>query len=210
MSMTVGSRVPRRGNAFSRWMAATALRLVGWRHAGALPDEPKFVLIGAPHTTNLDGVISILSLLALGVDARIMIKKSAFRGPLGWLLTWSGAVPIDRSKPKGIIEQTIEAMDERQGMVLLLAPEGTRRSAPEWKRGFHYIAAGAKVPIVPAACNYRTRTITFGPPLFPGADYTSDLSRILDFVNEHGYPRHPERLSKPLRERGASAPESPP
>lgn len=206
MNMTVGSRVPRRGNAVSRWVGRWALRLVRWRHSGALPDEPKFVLIGAPHTSNFDGVIAILSLIAIGVDARIMIKKSVFRGPLGWLLTWSGAVPVDRAKPQGAIEQTIEALDERQQMVLLLAPEGTRHSAPEWKRGFHYIAAGAKVPIVAAACNYRTRMITFGPPLVPSSDYPSDLAGILDFVNAHGYPRHPKRLSRPLRARSVSAP----
>lgn len=201
MSITIGSRAPRRGNAVSRWLGRSALRLMGWRHAGAIPDEPKFVLIGAPHTANFDGVIAILSLIALGLDARTMIKHSAFRGPLGWFLTWSGAVPIDRSSPKGTIEQTVDALGQGQQMVLLLAPEGTRSSAPEWKRGFYHIAAGAKVPIVVAVCNYRTRVITFGPPLWPSGDYPSDFERILDFVHEHGYPCHPERLSKPLCER---------
>lgn len=209
MSVTIGSRVPRRGNAFSRWLASLALRVAGWSHVGALPDEPKFVLIGAPHTSNSDGVVAILSLIALGIDARIMIKNSAFRGPLGWLLTWSGAVPIDRTKPKGTIEQTIEVMEARQQMVLLLAPEGTRHSAAKWKRGFHYIAAGAKVPIVVAACNHRTRVITFGPSFYPGVDYPSDLERILDFIAEHGHPRHPERLSQPLRERCTNGSEPP-
>ena len=64
-------------------------------------------------------------------------------------------------------------------MLLVLAPEGTRAAAPEWKRGFHLIALGAGVPIVPAACNYRTKVITFGPAVMPGGDYAADLARIL-------------------------------
>jgi len=202
MSIDIGSRVPRRGNAFSRWIGSTALRLIGWRHEGAIADEPKLVMIGAPHTTNFDGVIAILSLMALGLDAHTMIKKSAFRGPLGRFLTWAGAMPIDRTSPKGVIEQSVERMADQPQMLLLLAPEGTRGAATEWKRGFYHIALGARVPIVAAACNYRTKVITFGPPVSPGGDYEADLQRILRFVHGHGYPRHPERLSKPLCELG--------
>jgi 1-acyl-sn-glycerol-3-phosphate acyltransferase len=200
MSLAVGIRVPRRGNAFSRWVGRTALRLIGWRHAGAVADEPKLVMIGAPHTTNFDGLIAILSLMALGLDARIMVKLSAFSGPLGAVLAWAGAVPIDRTSPKGVIEQTVEMMAGRERMLLVLAPEGTRGAAPDWKRGFYHIAIGAKVPVVVAACNYRTRVVTFGPPILPTGDYPNDLQRILRFVHEHGYPRHPERLSRPLCE----------
>lgn len=194
------TRVPRRGNAFSRWAGRRVLRLIGWRLAGEIPDEPKMVMIGAPHTSNFDGVIAIATLTALGLDARIMIKASAFKGPLGRFLDWAGAVPVDRRSPKGVIGQTVEVLAERPQLLLVLAPEGTRRATPEWKRGFHHIAVGAKVPIVVAACNYRTKVVTFGPPVVPTGDYQADLERILRFVHEHGHPRHPERLSAPLRE----------
>jgi 1-acyl-sn-glycerol-3-phosphate acyltransferase len=206
MNIPVGSRVPRRGNAFSRALAQVALRLLGWRHAGAIADEPKLVMIGAPHTTNFDGVIAILSLMALGLDARTMIKKSAFRGVLGRFLAWAGAVPIDRGNRDGVIGQSIALLAERPSLLLLLAPEGTRGGATDWKRGFHHIALGAKVPILAVACNYKTRLITFGPTLMPGTDYAADLAHTLRFVHEHGHARHLDRLSKPLRDlRGIDA-----
>jgi len=200
MSFAIGSRVPRRGNAFSRAVAGGLLRLAGWRHEGSIPDEPKLVLIGAPHTSNLDGVLAILSLMALGLDARIMIKVSAFRGFVGRVLSWAGAVPVDRASPKGVIGETVALMAELPQMLLLLAPEGTRGAAAEWKRGFHHIALGAKVPIVVAACNYRTRVVSFSPPIEPTADYQADFAAILTYVHEHGHPRHPGRLSRPLCE----------
>jgi 1-acyl-sn-glycerol-3-phosphate acyltransferase len=200
MSIAIGSRVPRRGNAFSRWIGGAALRLAGWRHEGSIPDEPKLVLIGAPHTSNVDGVLAILSLMALGLDARIMIKASAFRGLVGHALRWVGAVPVDRTSANGIVGDTVALMARHPQMLLLLAPEGTRGAAVEWKRGFHHIAVGAKVPIVVAACNYRSRVVSFSPSIEPTADYSADLAAILAYVHEHGYPRHPGRLSQPLCE----------
>ena len=82
----VGAQLPRRGGALSRGLGRAFLRLLGWRVTGQIPDLPKMVWIGAPHTTNWDGVLGLATLLALGVDASTMIKDSAFKGPLGWLL----------------------------------------------------------------------------------------------------------------------------
>jgi 1-acyl-sn-glycerol-3-phosphate acyltransferase len=195
----VGARVPRRGNAFSRGLARLVLWLTGWKIRGEIPDLPKMVLIGAPHTSNMDGVIALATLMALGLKAGTMIKESAFKGIMGPLLRWFGAIPINRHSPKGVVEQSVDAFNAQAELLLLIAPEGTRSHAPEWKSGFYRIASQAGVPILPAACDYRRKIITFGPSLVPGGDYGADLHRILDFIREQGVPRHPERLSKPLR-----------
>ena len=200
MSLPLGPRVPRRGNAFSRWLGRVVLRCMGWRLLGTIPDLPKMILIGAPHTTNMDGVVSFAALTALGLRAGTMVKDSAFRGPTGLLLRWLGAQPIDRNSAKGVVEQTIDTFNRQQGFVLLLAPEGTRSAAAEWKRGFHHVARGAGVPVVPAAIDYEHKRITFGPPLTAGADYDADLRLLLRFYAEHSAPRHAHRLSKPLCE----------
>ena len=62
-SLPVGDQVARRGNPFSRAVARACLRLAGWKLAGAVPDLPKMVLIGGPHTSNMDGVIAIGGLI---------------------------------------------------------------------------------------------------------------------------------------------------
>ena len=196
----IGPKVPRRGNAFSRGLARLVLRLMGWRIVGRVPDLPKMVVIGAPHTSNLDGVIGLGALMALGLRAGTMIKDSAFKGALGPLLRWFGAIPINRRSPKGVVEQSVDAFASSAQLLLLIAPEGTRGGTAEWKRGFYHIAFGASVPILPAACDYQRKLITFGPELYPGGDYPSDLRRMLEFFREHGVPRHPARLSKPLCE----------
>lgn len=196
----VGASVPRRGNAFSRWLGRVGMRLLGWKVVGDLPDLPKMVLIGAPHTTNMDGVIALGTLLALGLRANTMIKDSAFKGVLGIVLRWFGAIPVARHSPKGIVEQSVDAFNQREQFILLIAPEGTRSSATDWKSGFYRIAAQAGVPIVPAACHYGSKTITFSPPVYPTGDYETDLRRILEFIRDHGCARHPQRMSKPLQD----------
>lgn len=198
----VGRHLPRRGNAFSRGLARLFLRLLGWRITGSLPDLPKLVLIGAPHTSNWDGVLGLATLMALGLRAATMIKDSAFEGPLGLLLRWFGAIPIKRASPKGVVEQSIDAFASKPQCLLLIAPEGTRDGAEDWKRGFWRIAQGAGVPVLPAAIDYRAKTIHFGPPLMPGDDYAADLATLLAFYVEHSLPKHAGRLSKPLRDAG--------
>ena len=198
MSLPIGPQVPRRGNAFSRTLGYLILRLMGWRLAGTIPDVPKMVLLGAPHTSNMDGVIGLSTLFALGIRASTMIKDSAFKGVMGSMLRWMGAIPINRRSAKGVVEQSIDAFNNNPKMFLLIAPEGTRSNAEEWKRGFYHIAHGAQAPILPAACDYKKKIITFGPAVMPSGDYAKDLQTILEFYRDYGVACHEELMSKPI------------
>ncbi|HSW12597.1 MAG TPA: 1-acyl-sn-glycerol-3-phosphate acyltransferase [Solimonas sp.] len=196
-----GPRVPQRGGVVSRGFGRLVLRLLGWRVEGGVPDLPKFVLIGAPHTTNMDAVVAFGILIGMGIRASTMVKDSAFKGFQGVVLRWVGAIPINRKSPKGVVEQTVDAFANNAQFVLLLAPEGTRAAPAAWKRGFYHVANGAGVPVVAAAIDYKRKVVTFGPPVQPCGDYNADLGRLLDFVAQHSSPRHAERLSKPIAER---------
>ncbi|QHS10799.1 1-acyl-sn-glycerol-3-phosphate acyltransferase [Sinimarinibacterium sp. NLF-5-8] len=200
MTPMIGDQVPRRGNAVSRALARLLMWLMGWKFAGEVPNLPKMVLIGAPHTSNMDGVLGLLALSALGIQGRTMIKDSAFKGLMGAVLRWFGAIPVDRSSPKGVVGQTVDLFNRESQFVLLIAPEGTRSGAPEWKKGFYHVAKGAGVPVVPAAANYQTRQIIFGRPLVPGDDLEADMQVLYGFYAQQGCPRHPDRLSRPLCE----------
>ena len=179
---------------------------MGWEVQGVIPDLPKMVMIGAPHTSNMDGVMAMATLTALGLRSGTMIKDSAFVGPLGAVLRWFGAIPINRRIAGGVVEQSVQAFNDAERLMLLIAPEGTRTSATEWKRGFWLIASAAHVPILPAAIDYQKKRITFGPAVVPTDDYAADLKKLLDFYRDFGGPRHPERASGPIRAARASRP----
>ena len=198
--IVIGPQVARRGNALSRWLAQMFIKLTGWTVQGAIPDLPKMVMIGGPHTSNMDGVMAMATLTALQLRSGTMIKDSAFIGPLGSILRWFGAIPINRRAAGGVVGQSVDAFRNSERLLLLIAPEGTRSSAPEWKRGYYLIASQAKVPVLPAAIDYRKKTITFGPPVMPTGNYANDRRTLLAFYRDYGYPRHPERASGPIRE----------
>ena len=94
---------PRQGNALARAFGRAILRLGGWRVEGEFPDLPRFVIIVAPHSSAWDAVWGIAAMLAMGVRITFLAKAEAFRGPLGWLLSRIGGVPVDRKKAHGAV-----------------------------------------------------------------------------------------------------------
>ena len=95
-----------------RLLFKLALRLAGWRVVGELPDIPKFVIAGAPHTSNWDFVMFLAIAFILKGDLRYMGKKELFRWPYGAFFRWCGGVAVDRAKPQGLVEQTVDAVQD--------------------------------------------------------------------------------------------------
>jgi 1-acyl-sn-glycerol-3-phosphate acyltransferase len=172
-------RVPRvRPNAFGRWFGRTLLRLGGWRMVGEFPDLPKAVLIGAPHSSNWDGIWGFAAKLALGLDIRILGKHQLFWWPLGPILHRLGVIAVDRTAAHGVVEQAASLIDQAQQIWFGLAPEGTRRLVERWKPGFWKIAKAANVPVVPAYFHYPDRIIGIGPVFYLSEDMPADIARI--------------------------------
>lgn len=198
MTKTNTETFPQRGNAFSRATGKRFLQLFGWRLANEFPNVPKAVVIGGPHTSNWDGVFTFAAMMQIGLDANIMIKDSAMKGPLGSVLTWLGALPIDRSKTGGVVEQSVEQFTSRDKFLMVVSPEGTRSGAEQWRSGFYHIAHKAGVPIVIATADYQKKEITFLTVFTPTGDVEGDIRQIQEhYATVH--PRHPARLSAPLK-----------
>lgn len=169
------------------------LKIAGWRRIGRVPDLPKYVMIGAHHTSNWDAPIAIAMVFAFRIKAYWLMKNTAFRWPFGGLLKWLGAIPIDRTKSADVVAQMVEEMKKRAELVLLLAPEGTRKKVARWKSGFYHIARGAGVPIVLAFLDYARREGGLGPVFNPTGDIEADMKEILRFYSTVTGKR-PERM----------------
>jgi 1-acyl-sn-glycerol-3-phosphate acyltransferase len=181
---------PRRGTPFTRALAHRVLGLAGWRVQGGLPACPRFILIVAPHTSNWDFVIGVLAMFATGLRASWLGKHTLFRLPLAPLFRWLGGEPIDRASAQGTVGTAIEHFRTRRQWVLALTPEGTRRPVTQWKTGFHRIAVGAGVPIVPVSFDYRSRVVGIGAPVQPGPDESASVARLGSLFHKE-MARHP-------------------
>lgn len=187
--------VPRRGTFLGRWLGRLLLRLLGWRVTGApLPDVPKAVVIGAPHTSNWDFVGTMGARFALGVDVRWMGKHTLFRPPFGWFMRLLGGLPVNRNAASAAARGTIDAFRRRDRLWLAIAPEGTRSGQAKWKGGFYRIAKSADVPILMIALDARERRIEVGPLLYPGDDEAADWAALEAFYQprlaRHGRALH--------------------
>lgn len=173
-----GERLPPWGSPATRTRCHRLLRRLGWRIEGALPDVPKCVLIGAPHTSNWDFVLTMLIIPALGVRIHWIGKHTIFRPPFGGLLRRLGGIPVDRNRSQGVVSQLADAFRQRERLVVAIAPEGTRQKVDRWKLGFYHIALLAEVPIVPASLDYRRKVLAIHPPYTPTGDPAADLRAI--------------------------------
>jgi len=165
---------------FLRLLSNSIMRLFGWRVDGTLPDLPKYVIIGAPHTSNWDFILFLGIIFRLRINVSYMGKVELFRSPLGWFFYYCGGIPVDRSKSTGLVEQTVEACEKANQFILVIAPEGTRHGVKEWKRGFYHIAKGAGIPIVMAKVDGKHKTVHVGQIFHPTEDMEADMNAIQD------------------------------
>jgi 1-acyl-sn-glycerol-3-phosphate acyltransferase len=169
-----------------KWLSREILSLMGWTFEGTVPDVPKMIVVGFPHTSNWDLFVYFAVMDHFGMQSKFLIKKSLFKGPLGWLLRRWGGIPVERSAGADVVDTAVAAFASHDELVLVIAPEGTRAKAEVWKSGFWRIADVANVPIVMAFVDGKTKTTGFGPAVMVEGDpaaWMGQASAFYDSIN---------------------------
>lgn len=170
------------------------LRVFGWRIEGEVPQERRFVAIAAPHTSYWDFPHMIAFGFATGQHISFLMKASLFVGPVGVLFRGLGGIPVDRSGSFGLVDSVVRAFAERDELIVVIAPEGSRSRREQWKSGFYQIAVEAGVPIALGYMDWGRRVVGYGPLLRPTGDRPRDQAVLAAFyADKRG--RHPEQES---------------
>lgn len=170
------------------------LRIFGWKLTGALPVQPKkYILIAAPHTSNMDFFMALPIMWAMGLKSKqYLIKKEVFIGPIGWILKKTGGIPVDRkNNTSEFVESLKRLFNAKKDFTLVFAPEGTRSYTKKWKTGFYRIAKSCDLPIVCAKIDYKEKYIQFSAPLYPSKDMNKDFE-IMEKYYEGAHAKHPK------------------
>lgn len=170
--------IPRRGSSAWRWLGRAVLRAAGWRLDGTFPDAAKLVIAVAPHTSNWDFLYGAAAMFALDLKATFIGKHTLFVWPLSVFLRWMGGIPVDRRAAQGVVGEAVASFRESRQLVLVIAPEGTRRKVARYKTGFLHIAHGAGVPVLLVGLDYAARCIRIGPAFAVGEDIESERVRV--------------------------------
>ena len=162
--------------------AKRILSMMGWRGMDEAIPAPKCIILGAPHTSIWDFVISWLYYRSVGGNAKVMIKKGFFKWPLG-----GGA---------HLVRQMIEEFEKDEYFQLAIAPEGTRRPVKRWKGGFHLIAKATGVPVFLGYFDWGTKTVGAKEEFHITDDVDADLKRIRQWYKDKGVVgKYPEKFT---------------
>jgi 1-acyl-sn-glycerol-3-phosphate acyltransferase len=166
-----------------RVLAIFVLKLTGWKILRREIKEPSYVLIGAPHTSNWDFPLMLLAVLDLRLKVFWMGKDSLFKFPAGSLMKWLGGIPIDRSKPNNMVQETVQQFQQHRDLVVLIPPEGTRSKVEHWKTGFYRIASAAGLPILLGYIDAPKKEIGLADFFYPSGDIDTDIRNIRAFYS---------------------------
>ena len=181
-----------------RGLARFLLRVTRWKTVGDVPQRA--VLVGAPHTSNWDWVLTMLLAWSYRIQIKLLVKRELFKGPLAPLLRATGAVELDRANPAGTIRALLQEAEGDDPFVIGIAAEGTRSKGEYWKSGFYRISQQTGLPITLAFLDAPSRTVGWGPTFHPSGDVSADMDRIREFfADKTGFK--PDNFTPPrLRE----------
>ncbi len=154
------------------------LKITGWQLQGQPPATPKYVMIGAPHTSNWDFPLALAIAFIYRIDMHWMGKDTLFKGWRGPIMRWLGGIPIDRRANNNVVVETIAAFNANDHLVVSITPESTRAKVDKWKTGFYYIALGANIPIALAFLDYQSRVGGFLSIFSPTGDAERDIAAM--------------------------------
>jgi 1-acyl-sn-glycerol-3-phosphate acyltransferase len=173
----------------------------GWKLDNRMPKEVrKCVMIAAPHTSNWDLFYARIAFILLDIPVRFTVKKEWLRFPFNLFMKPLGAIGIDRSPKipgqprRSMVEAMTELFKNKDELVVMVTPEGTRKKATKWKTGFYYVALNANVPISLGYLDYKNKIAGVGKILYPSGNYEKDMKIIMAFYkNIHG--KYPDKFS---------------
>ena len=170
-------------------IAWLGLKILGWKIVIDVDGNlDRCVLVVAPHTSNLDFVITLFTFWHIGIPWKFFIKNNYTKLPIiGSFFIWLGAIGVERNPKKkkvNLVQYAVNLFKERDRLILLIPAEGTRSRVDKWKTGFYHIAKKANVPVVLGYGDYKTKTAGIGKTLHLSGDFKKDMEEIQNFYKD--------------------------
>lgn len=164
------------------WISNLILKLAGWKITGISPNlTPKSIYVTAPHTSNWDFVLGLLSRNAWKLKVNFVGKKVLFKKPFGFIFRWLGGYPVDRSKNSNLVDEIVRLFNENEKFAIALAPEGTRKKVVKLKSGFYFIASKAKIPIILVTLNGQKKEVNFSAPRMVADQKDDEMNYVWNY-----------------------------
>ncbi len=172
-------------------------KITGWKIVNDFPsDIKKGILLFAPHTSYSDFKIGRITFYIYGTNIKFLIKKEVFVFPFNFLIKMLGGIPVDRKNNKNLTEKIAEKLIKSDDLIIMIAPEGTRKPAKRWRKGFYQMALKANVPIILSFIDYKKKECGILDIIYPTGDYEKDLEKIISYYKDIS-PKYPQNFILP-------------
>mgnify|MGYP005643984117 FL=1 len=170
---------------FIQWLGRYLHKVSGWKVEGEIPNLKKFILVGAPHTSNWDFVHALILIWAIDLKLNVLAKHTLFKIPfLKNILSGIGGIPVDRKNPQLVVDEVSKLTDGDGGVIIGLTPEGTRKRVEKWKSGFLRIAEQTESKIVLIGIDFDKKICSFSGFFEPTGDNDKDIEYIKSFYKK--------------------------
>ena len=166
-----------------RKIARFGINISGWTIKGKVPDEERIVIIAAPHTSNWDFILAMLTIFGLNIKVRWLGKNSIFKPGFKLFFEWLGGIPVYRDDPSTLIEKVVNIVKKEKSIVIAMTPEGTRKKVKRWKTGFLRIAKQTQSKILLISIDAPTKSIEIGKIFNPSGNSEEDLAYIQNYYS---------------------------
>jgi 1-acyl-sn-glycerol-3-phosphate acyltransferase len=95
-----------------------------------------------------------------------------------------GGIPVNREKPDAVMGYVDAAVEKDNGVVIVVAPEGTRKKSTKWKTGFLRIAEKNDCKIQLGALDFPNKRIVLSDEFKPTGDHQADIATIIDYYRQ--------------------------
>ena len=189
MNSSIKTIVPKIHSAnrpkFIQWFGRYLHKVSGWKVEGEIPNLKKFILVGAPHTSNWDFVHALILIWAIDLKLNVLAKHTLFKIPfLKNILSGIGGIPVDRKNPQLVVDEVSKLTDGDGGVIIGLTPEGTRKRVEKWKSGFLRIAEQTESKIVLIGIDFDKKICSFSGFFDPTGDNDKDIEYIKSFYKK--------------------------
>lgn len=159
------------------------LTITGWKFKGDIPRSDRIILVAGPHTSNWDFLLALAFIFGLNLNVFWIGKHTLFKNGFSKIMRKLGGIPVDRASPELLMNEVSNIVKRKQGVIIAISPEGTRKKVERLKSGFLRIAKTTNSQILLAGIDFESKLIHLGKLFQPSGNTESDL------LNVHNYFR---------------------
>jgi len=125
----------------------------------------------------------MLAIISLNIKVKWLGKSSIFKPGFKWFFYWLGGIAVNRDNPASLIDDVATIVNNDNGIMIAVTPEGSRKKVDRWKTGFLRIADLTNAKILLVSIDAPSKTLQIGEIFKPSGNKEVDIIAVKNYYN---------------------------